>query len=113
MSGFLLGLLAFSAFVRAKTTITQLRAKEYCNELRLSGFKEWRLPTIQELFTLMDYNRVSPAILKAFFYVKDESSYWTKTHVADEDDTSWGVNFKCGASSKASEYYVRCVRDDK
>lgn len=99
-----------------ETKITQPSAKEYCSELRLGGFEDWRLPTIHELLTIVDYRRISPAILKAFSYVEDESFYWTKTHVADEDDAFWGVNFKRGASSKASEYYdryVRCVRDDK
>ena len=99
-----------------ETKITQPRAKEYCSELKLGGFEDWRLPTIQELLTIVDYRRVSPAILKAFSYTEEESFYWTKTHVADEDDAFWGVNFKRGASSKASEYYdryVRCVRDVK
>jgi len=99
-----------------ETKITQPRAKEYCSELRLGGHTDWRLPTIHELLTIIDYRRVSPAILKAFSYVEDESFYWTKTHVADEDDAFWGVNFKRGASSKASRYYdryVRCVRDIK
>ena len=96
--------------------IRQPRAKEYCSELTLGSFNDWRLPSIQELLTIIDYNRISPAILKAFSYVEDESFYWTKTHVADEDDAFWGVNFKRGYSSKASEYYdryVRCVRDSK
>lgn len=104
-----------TAHVR-ETKIQQPRAKEYCSELRLGGHEDWRLPTIHELLTIVDYQRVSPAILKAFSYVEDESFYWTSTHVADEDDAFWGVNFKRGASSKASEYYdryVRCVRDLK
>jgi len=99
-----------------ETKITHPRAKEYCSELTLGGYKNWRLPTIHELLTLVDYSRVSPAILNAFSYIEDESFYWTSTRVADEDDAFWGVNFKRGASSKASEYYdryVRCVRDDK
>ena len=97
-----------------ETKIRQPRAKEYCSELRLGGHMDWRLPTIHELLTIVDYHRISPAILKVFSYVEDESFYWTSTHVADEDDAFWGVNFKRGASSKASEYYdryVRCVRD--
>ena len=104
-----------TAHVR-ETKITQPRAKEYCSELHLGGHLDWRLPTIHELLTLIDYKRVSPAILPAFSYVEPESFYWTSTHVADEDDAFWGVNFKRGASSKASRYYdryVRCVRDSQ
>ena len=96
--------------------IRQPRAKTYCAELKVGGFEDWRLPTIHELLTIIDYTRISPAILREFSYVEDESFYWTKTHVADEDDAFWGVNFKRGYSSKASEYYdryVRCVRDVK
>ncbi|BAF73177.1 DUF1566 domain-containing protein [Sulfurovum sp. NBC37-1] len=137
MSRILMTLLALSAFASAEITmikdpktnlmwedtphvretkITQPRAKEYCSELQLGGYSDWRLPTIHELLTIVDYNRVSPAIPKAFSYIEDESFYWTSTRVADEDDAFWGVNFKRGASSKASEYYdryVRCVRDIK
>jgi len=96
--------------------IRQPRAVNYCMELTLGGFEDWRLPTIKELLTIIDYTRISPAIIREFSYVEDESFYWTKTHVADEDDAFWGVNFKRGYSSKASEYYdryARCVRDTK
>ena len=99
-----------------ETKITQPRAAHYCGELKLGEFEDWRLPTIQELLTIIDYNRISPALLSAFSYVDDESFYWSQTSVADESDAFWGVNFKRGASSKASEYYeryVRCVRDVK
>ena len=96
-----------------ETKITYPRAKIYCSELHLGGFQDWRLPTIHELLTIIDYRRTSPALLKAFNYVEDESFYWSQTVVADESDAFWGVNFKRGASSKASEYYdryARCVR---
>ena len=99
-----------------ETKITHPRAKMYCSELKLGDFQDWRLPTIQELLTIIDYRRTSPALMKAFNYVEDESFYWSQTVVADESDAFWGVNFKRGASSKASEYYdryVRCVRSIK
>jgi hypothetical protein len=99
-----------------ETKLTQPKAEKYCNELILGDFTDWRLPTIKELLTIVDYSRIEPALLKEFSYVEDESFYWSKTVVADESDAFWGVNFKRGASSKASEYYdryVRCVRDVK
>jgi len=133
----LLALLVFCTFVSAEATmvkdsktglmwedtphvknvkITQPKARMYCRELRLGGFENWRLPTIHELLSIVDYTRVEPALPKAFSYIEAESFYWTKTPLADSDDEFWGVNFKRGASSRASEYYdryVRCVRELK
>jgi len=99
-----------------ETKLTQPKAEKYCNTLKLGGFEDWRLPSIRELLTIVDYKRTEPALPKAFSYIEEESFYWTYTVVADESDAFWGVNFKRGASSKASEYYdryVRCVRNIK
>lgn len=96
--------------------ITQVKALKYCEDLKLGTFDDWRLPTIEELLSIIDYKRISPAILKEFSYIEKESFYWSKTLVADSDDEFWGINFKRGASSRASEYYdryARCVRDAK
>ncbi len=96
--------------------ITHPKAKLYCKELKLGGYTDWRLPTIKELLSIVDYSRVSPATFKAFDYIEKVSFYWSSTPIADSDDEYWGVNFKRGASSRASEYYdryVRCVRDIK
>jgi hypothetical protein len=96
-----------------ETKITQPRAVKYCSELKLGNFTDWRLPTIHELLGIVDYKRINPALIGDFTYVEKESFYWSKTSVADADDEFWGVNFKRGASSKASEYYdryARCVR---
>ena len=96
--------------------ITHPKAKLYCKELKLGGYTDWRLPTIKELLSIVDYTRVSPATYKAFDYIEEESFYWTGTPIADSDDEFWGVNFKRGESSRAAEYYdryVRCVRSMK
>ncbi len=97
-----------------ETKITQPRAMKYCSKLKIGEFNDWRLPTIQELLTIVDYKRINPALIKEFSYIEKESYYWSNTLVADADDEFWGVNFKRGASSKASEYYdryARCVRN--
>ncbi|RRS30204.1 MAG: hypothetical protein P794_08015 [Epsilonproteobacteria bacterium (ex Lamellibrachia satsuma)] len=96
--------------------ITQIKAKEYCRELTLGSFDDWRLPTLAELLSIVDYTRYKPAILNAFSHTEKESFYWTNTAYADTSDEFWGVNFKDGATSNAAEYYdryVRCVRDIK
>ena len=96
--------------------ITHPKALLYCRSLTLGGHTDWRLPTIKELLSIVDYTRVSPATFKAFDYIEEESFYWSSTPLADADDEFWGVNFKRGESSRAAEYYdryVRCVRDLK
>lgn len=99
-----------------ETKVNYAEAKRYCSELTLGKHTDWRLPTLKELLTIVDYRRYKPAIKKPFAYVEDESSYWTTTLYIGDSGSRWVVNFKDGATSDASENYdryVRCVRDDK
>jgi hypothetical protein len=99
-----------------ETKVTFNEAKSYCSELELGGFKDWRLPTLQELLTIVDYKRYKPAIIKGFNQVNRDTLYWSSTHYIKEADEYWGVSFKDGSTSNASinyDRYVRCVRDDK
>ncbi len=108
------GLMWEDSYHSKETKITHPRAVVYCRELKLGGYDDWRLPTIQELLSIVDYSKEEPAILGVFDNVDDEGFYWTSTLVAGEDDEYWGVNFKHGESSRAAEYYdryVRCVRN--
>lgn len=88
-------------------------AKEACSKLRLGDHADWRLPTIRELLTLVDYERHDPAIDTDAF--KCESNYyWTSTPAhSSPGDCAWVVYFGNGDaywSSQASGYCVRAVR---
>lgn len=94
--------------------ITHIKAKEYCSELTLGGYNHWRLPTLTELLTIVDYTKYKPALLKEFEHVNKDTIYWTSTPYVRSSDEYWGVNFKDGATSNATETYdryVRCVKD--
>ena len=96
--------------------ITHIKAKSYCAELKLGNFGNWRLPTLQELLTIVDYKRYKPALVNGFNYSNKDTLYWSSTPYAKTSDEFWGVSFKDGATSNASETYdryVRCVRDTK
>ena len=41
-------------------------AIEYCKQLKIQDIEQWRLPTIQELFTITDSERQYPSIKKEF-----------------------------------------------
>ncbi|MCH9814212.1 MAG: DUF1566 domain-containing protein [Epsilonproteobacteria bacterium] len=88
-------------------------AVRYCDNLSLDGFDDWRLPTNQELLTLVDYETDSPAISKVFvnaagFY------YWSQTTYMMDKTFAWGVDFADGRTNIGNKSkvktFVRCVR---
>ena len=96
--------------------ITHIKAVSYCSNLEIGSYSNWRLPTLTELLTIVDYQRYKPALLKEFNYVNKDTIYWTSTPYVRSSDEYWGVNFKDGATSNATETYdryVRCVKDIK
>lgn len=71
-------------------------AKKACAELTLCGTKNWRLPTVEELFLLVDRSRRDPAIDITFFPSCKSTWYWTSTPYAGDSDYAWSVYFFSG-----------------
>ena len=85
----------------------------YCDELVLNGVDHWRLPTFKELFSIVDYTRVHPAINPVFGFVM-EGTYWTSTGFAPSRSRAWTIDFRTGKtyySYKTTNHAVRCVKD--
>lgn len=74
---------------------------------------DWRLPTMQELLTLVDYTRTSPAsLIKDNMYC--DRTIWTSTVGAYQPNTHWAIQFNFGTSNiffDRSKFNVRCVRN--
>lgn len=71
---------------------------------------DWRLPTVQELFSVVDYACVNPATTLPD---TQSSSYWSSTTNSGDPSFAWYVYFYDGNVSlviKAGSYYVRAVR---
>jgi hypothetical protein len=89
-------------------------AFKYCEGLEL-GDKKWRLPTVSELMTLIDHNKIDPAIDKSFFPDTQFLGYWTSTSYAGNVQWVWYVDFYNGSLEKSSQdmdaKLVRCVAD--
>ena len=88
-------------------------AVAYCDKLELAGMTHWRLPTFKELFSIVDYTRIKPAIDPVFDFV-EEGSYWTSTTFAPNVSRAWTIDFRTGKSFysyKTTNHAVRCVKD--
>mgnify|MGYP000639834271 FL=1 len=92
---------------------TQTDAIEYCTALTLEDKTDWRLPTIQELFTLIDFEKKNPAIDKALFPAAEPRYYWSSTLLKGRESSAWYVLFYAGGIGYETAMgmgYIRCVR---
>ncbi len=97
------------------TTFTWKNALIYCNQLRISGRMGWRLPTIQEVDSLVDTSVAPPGpTLPAGhpFSNVQSSYYWSATALASLSGEAWCVSFSYGGVTNAGGFslYVWCVR---
>ena len=86
------------------------------NAAGLCGQKDWRMPTVDELRTLVYTGRATtPLIDTNYFPNTSNNSHWSSSAFATSNmiDSVWGINFstgKDGYGSKSMAAYVRLVR---
>jgi len=89
-------------------------ALDYCENLNINCFTGWRLPTIQELLSLVDYSTHNPAINLNYFPDTIPDFYWSSTDYSKDKYNAWGVFFLYGNNYndyKNLKYCVRAVRN--
>lgn len=90
-------------------------ANTTCESLSIGAHNDWRLPTMQELKTLVDRSRVNPAINPIFHYVTHtwpSDKYWSSTPFVGGTQ-AWYVGFHNGGDYPdflSNSHNVRCVR---
>jgi hypothetical protein len=86
----------------------------YVNGLSLCGFTDWRLPTVEELQTIVDYSVADPgpAINTTWFPNTSANAYWASSPYVGVDAYSWYVAFGSSSVSyyRFSSNRVRLVR---
>lgn len=84
------------------------------NQQGLCGFNDWRVPTKQELESLVNFGRTSPAIENNFFPNTQNQFYWSHSATAGLQQTAWAVSFEFGFSApmpRTNGHHVRLVRN--
>ena len=87
--------------------IQALNAANYC------GYSDWRMPSDNELFSIVDYSRYSPSINPIFMNTQSSGYYWSASPDANRNDLAWGMYFENGITvinPRLNSLYVRAVR---
>ena len=86
----------------------------HCYQREVGGRKGWRLPTVEELASLVDTTNASPALPTGHPFSNVQSSYyWSSSTTHRYADVAWFVFFHNGFVNYKEKYtdsYVWCVR---
>ena len=97
-------------------------ANAYCDDLVLADYRDWRLPNIKELATIVDHRTHTPALdLTAFIFdddvdIFDDVEYWSTTTRANNISQTGRpmiIEFVSGnidTGFTSQDHYVLCVR---
>jgi hypothetical protein len=105
----------------APMVATWQRAMDYCTTLTLGGRKGWRLPTVEELASLVDVTQTDPSLPGGhpFSNVRPDFlngavAYWTSSTYSS--DSAWVVDMHFGGiatQSRGFGYFIWPVRGGK
>lgn len=94
---------------RTKYTFDQ--AKEQCENLTLHR-RSWRVPSLEELYGIVDYTRFRPTVDMKLFGPMMHRYYWSSDSLNEQE--GYVVGFKMGSIAtvnKAETAHVRCVSE--
>lgn len=92
----------------------------YSDTLTLSGYTDWRLPTAQEGFSILNHQNVNPSIDQNVFSLTLAEYWWTSEFQANDPTKVWVTNSGGGVGNHpknetisaggTKRFHVRAVR---
>jgi hypothetical protein len=92
---------------------TWSEAIAYCPTLQLAGHDDWRLPSLVELFSIVDDGQANPSINSTYFPSTPVNYFWSSSPMAGSATNAWSVDFYDSnptVNGISNPYSVRCVR---
>ncbi len=87
-----------------------LNKVQTANQTGLDSHKDWRLPNIKELASIVDLSCVNPAIDQNVFPNTDRASFWTSSVFEQYPGRAWYLKFDLGHDYPADKRYFKQLR---
>lgn len=93
-----------------------LQQVQALNQAGFAGHRDWRLPNVNELASLVNHACISPSINVTYFPGTIGDNHWSSSPNPDFPDQAWVVDFAFGNvdhAVKGDGFPVRLVRDHR
>ena len=97
--------------------IDQVGAIEFCANLDKGHGKKYKLPSAQQLVSVLDYSQDNPALTPGVFSNPQSAAYWSDTLYSPDTSNGWAIELDNGdlkfLGSASNTAFVWCVRAEK